>query len=62
MCCMRRIVLFTAFYALLSPDSLFWVGPFLDSNRSDNPGKHTVHDKILDKDIETGKGLKIKAK
>ena len=58
MCCMRRIVLFTAFYALLSPDSLFWVGPFLDSNRSDNPSKHTVHDKILDKVIETGKDRK----
>ena len=41
---MRRMVLFTAFYALLSLDSLFWVGLFLDSNRSDNPGKHTVHD------------------
>ena len=29
--CMRRMVLFTAFYALLSLDSLFWVGLFLDS-------------------------------
>ena len=62
MFCMRRVVLFTAFYALLSLDSLFWVGLFLDSNRSDNPGKHTVHDKILDKVIETGKGQKVKAK
>ena len=35
---------------------------FIDSDRSDNPGKHSVHDKILDKTIETGKGLKIKAK
>ena len=26
MFCMRRMVLFTAFYALLSLDSLFWVG------------------------------------
>ena len=56
------MVLFTAFYALLSLESLFWVGLFLDSNRSDNPGKHTVHDRILDKVIEMGKGLKIKAK
>ena len=62
MFCMRKVVLFTAFYALLSLESLFWVGLFLDSNRSDNPGKHTVHDRILDKVIETGKGLKIKAK
>ena len=62
MFCMRRVVLFTAFYALLSLDSLFWVGPFLDLNWSDNPGKHTVHDKILDKVIETGKGQKVKAK
>ena len=59
---MRRVVLFTAFYALLSLDSLFWVGLFLDSNRSDDPGKHTVHDKILDKVIETGKGQKAEAK
>ena len=29
---MRRVVLFTAFYALLSLDSLFWVRLFLDSN------------------------------
>ena len=35
---------------------------FLDSNRSDNPVKHTVHDKILDKIIESGKGQKVKAK
>ena len=56
------MVLFTAFCALLSLDNLFWVGLFLVSNRSDNSGKHTVHDKILDKIIETGKGLKIKAK
>ena len=35
---------------------------FLESNQSDNPGKHTVQDKILDKVNETGKGLKIKAK
>ena len=35
---------------------------FLDSNRSDNPGKHTVHDKILDEVIETGKGQKVKEK
>ena len=59
---MRRVVVFTAFYALLSLDSLFWVGLFLDSNRSDDPGKHTVHDKILDKVIETGKGQKAEAK
>ena len=38
------------------------VRSFLDSNRSDNPSKHTVHDKILNKVIEMGKGLKIKAK
>ena len=62
MFCIRRMVLFTAFYALLSLDNLFWVRLFLDSNRSDNPGKHTVNDKILDEVIETGKGLKIKAK
>ena len=62
MFCMRRVVLFTSLYALLSLDSLFWVGPFLDSNRSDNPGKHTVYDKMLDKVIETGKGQKVKAK
>ena len=62
MFCMRRVVLFTAFYALLSLDSLFWGVLFLDSNRSDNPGKHTVHDQILDKVIETGKGQKVKAK
>ena len=64
MFCMRRVVLFTALYALLSLDSLFWVGLFLDSNRSDNPGKHTVYDKklMLDKVIETGKGQKVKAK
>ena len=59
MFCMRRVVLFTAFYALLSTDSLFWVRLFLDSNRSDNPVKH---DKILDKVTETGKGQKVKAK
>ena len=35
---------------------------FLDSNRLDNPGKHTVHDKILDKVIETCKGQNVKAK
>ena len=34
----------------------------MDSNRSDNPGNHTVHDKILDEVIETGKGQKVKAK
>ena len=28
MFCMRTVVLFTAFYALLSLDSLFWVGLF----------------------------------
>ena len=59
---MRKVVLFTAFYALLSLDSLFWVRLFLDSNRSDNPVKHTVHDKILDTVIETGKGQTVKAK
>ena len=37
-------------------------GEFLDFNQSDNSGKHTVQDKILDKVIEVGKGLKIKAK
>ena len=62
MFCMRRVVLFTAFYGLLLLDSLFWVGLFLDSNWSDNPGKHTVHDKILDKVIGTGRGQKVKAK
>ena len=62
MFCMRRVMLFTAFYALLSLDGLFWVGLFLDSNRSDNPVKHTVHDKILDTIIEMGKGQKVKAK
>ena len=59
---MRRVVLFTAFYALLSLDTLFLGPSFLDSNRSDNPVLHTVHDKILDKVIETGKGQKVKAK
>ena len=34
----------------------------MDSNRSDNPGNHTVHDQILDEVIETGKGQKVKAK
>ena len=53
--------------ALLSLDSLFCVRLFfffffLDSNRSDNPGKHIVHNKILDEVIETGKGQKVKAK
>ena len=62
MFCVRRVVLFTAFYALLSLDSLFWVRLFSDSNRSDNPVMHTFHDKILDKVIETGKGQKVKAK
>ena len=28
MFCMRRVVLFTAFYALVSLHSLFWVGLF----------------------------------
>ena len=59
-------MLFTAFYALLSLDSLFWVRLFFlkkkNSNRSDNPGKHTVHDKILDEVIQTGRGQKVKAK
>ena len=55
------MVLFTAVYAFLSLGSLFWVDIFY-FNQSDNFGKHTVQDKILDKVIEVGKGLKIKAK
>ena len=47
---MRRMVLFMHFFHSMDP------------NRSDNPGKHTVHDTILDKVIETGKGQKVKAK
>ena len=64
----RNYVLYAqvgAFYALLSLDSLFWVVFFFfffNENQSDNPGKHTVDDKILDKVIETGKGQKVKAK
>ena len=42
--------------------SLQCTNPDPDLNRSDNPSKHTVHDKILDKVIEMGKRLKIKAK
>ena len=59
---MCRDVLFTAFYALLSPNNLFWISLFLDSNWSDNPGKHTIHDKILDKVNEMGKGQKVEVK
>ena len=61
----RNYVLYGAFYYFLCTSFTRQpvLGPsFLDSNRSDNPVKHTVHDKILDKVIETGKGQKVKAK
>ena len=51
---MRSMVLFTAFYALLSLGSLFW-SVFLDSDLSDNPGKHTFQDEILDKQAKDWK-------
>ena len=57
------MVLFTAFYALLSLDCLFWVGLFeIQTDQTIQVTRHTLHDKILDKVIETGKGLKIMAK
>ena len=68
---LHRLFLLSKFFifALRSPNckngqkwSLQCTNPDPDLNRSDNPGKHTVHDKILDKFIEMGKGLKIKAK
>ena len=56
MFCMRRMVLFTAFYALLSLDCLFWVGLFeIQTDQTTQVTRHTLHDKILDKVIETGK-------
>ena len=51
---------FQAFF--LSTRSPIWGRSFLDSNPSDNLGKHTVQDKRLDQVIETDKGRKIKAK
>ena len=62
MFCIRRMVLFTAFYVLLSLDSLFWVGLFQIQTDQTSPVSTQSMIKILDKVIETGKGLKIKAK
>ena len=59
--CMRRVVLFTAFLCTSFTRLPVLGRSFLDSNRSDNPCKHIVHDKI-DKVIETGKGQKVKVK